>query len=245
MSRLHIVKVTGKTIPELIKGLRAAIAEYEDAPSIGHSVEITSPSEDEYEEVQSPFTEAPVGQIPGRPTVIDNEVDSEGIPWDSRIHASTKTKVSTGAWKRKKGVSEEEFFSIKQELRARVSGSYQQQATPAQQQTVTAPMVKDTKWHEPQQVNNYQEQTQPVQNNVLPGPGALPQMNQNGHTLQSFQANFAHTIATLITQGKLTSQYIQSLCQYFGVNQIWEASPDQQATCFHEFVKNNVIVQVG
>jgi len=33
-----------------------------------------------------------------------SDLDAEGMPWDERIHASTKTKTATGVWKAKRGV---------------------------------------------------------------------------------------------------------------------------------------------
>lgn len=46
------------------------------------------------------------------------DLDSEGLPWDSRIHASTKTRMkSDGTWKLKRGVSDAEVQSVKDQLR--------------------------------------------------------------------------------------------------------------------------------
>lgn len=46
------------------------------------------------------------------------EVDSKGLPWDERIHASTKTKVASGEWKAKRGVDAGLVASVEAELRA-------------------------------------------------------------------------------------------------------------------------------
>lgn len=46
------------------------------------------------------------------------ELDSEGLPWDSRIHASTKTKMqSDNTWKLKRGVDKAEVERVKAQLR--------------------------------------------------------------------------------------------------------------------------------
>ena len=37
-------------------------------------------------------------------SALVSEVDTAGIPWDGRIHASTKNKTQQGVWKRKRGV---------------------------------------------------------------------------------------------------------------------------------------------
>ena len=43
----------------------------------------------------------------------DNGLDSEGMPWDHRIHAATKSKIADGTWRLKKGVSKEDVDEVK------------------------------------------------------------------------------------------------------------------------------------
>lgn len=46
------------------------------------------------------------------------EVDKDGIPWDARIHASTKTKLKDGSWKLARGVATELVAEITAQLKA-------------------------------------------------------------------------------------------------------------------------------
>lgn len=47
------------------------------------------------------------------------ETDSRGLPWDPRIHASTKTKTQKGVWTAKRGLNDEAMVHrIEEELRA-------------------------------------------------------------------------------------------------------------------------------
>lgn len=47
------------------------------------------------------------------------EVDSDGLPWDERIHAGTKTTLAkTKQWKKKRGVPAELVTTVEAELRA-------------------------------------------------------------------------------------------------------------------------------
>lgn len=62
---------------------------------------------------------------PAAPPASNVELDKNGLPWDERIHASTKTKIKSGEWKAKKGVDAALVPQIEAELRARVA------ATPA------------------------------------------------------------------------------------------------------------------
>ena len=45
------------------------------------------------------------------------ELDSDGLPWDARIHAGTKTKTQKGVWTQKKGVDEAVRDAVMAELR--------------------------------------------------------------------------------------------------------------------------------
>lgn len=49
------------------------------------------------------------------------ELDSTGLPWDERIHASTRTQTAKGVWKKRKGVDEATTAAVENELRARDS----------------------------------------------------------------------------------------------------------------------------
>lgn len=44
-------------------------------------------------------------------------LDSQGLPWDSRIHASTKTFIADGSWKLRRGVDPTEVEKIKTQLK--------------------------------------------------------------------------------------------------------------------------------
>lgn len=51
-------------------------------------------------------------------TIAAAELDSEGMPWDERIHASTKTKTAAKVWTKRKGVDEAVREAVTAELRA-------------------------------------------------------------------------------------------------------------------------------
>jgi len=50
--------------------------------------------------------------------VVDEvpEVDSQGLPWDARIHSSNHKLTSAGVWQRRRGVSDTEFDKVMDEL---------------------------------------------------------------------------------------------------------------------------------
>lgn len=49
------------------------------------------------------------------------ELDVKGLPWDGRIHASSKAKVADGSWRMKRGVDEALVATVIAELKAAVS----------------------------------------------------------------------------------------------------------------------------
>lgn len=59
----------------------------------------------------------------GTPPLIPNipyhtvPLDAQGLPWDSRIHASTKTFIADGSWKLRRGVDPTEVEKVKAQLK--------------------------------------------------------------------------------------------------------------------------------
>lgn len=87
------------------------------APEVPPAISIPAPAP--LPSVPSPAVPAPVQQAPAAPTtpatVVD--LDSRGLPWDDRIHASTKAKVQDGSWKKKRGVGETYVLQVEAQLR--------------------------------------------------------------------------------------------------------------------------------
>lgn len=51
------------------------------------------------------------------PNTAGVELDSAGLPWDARIHASTKTKKADGTWTQRRGVDKQDVAAIEAQLR--------------------------------------------------------------------------------------------------------------------------------
>lgn len=75
----------------------------------------------------APPTASPV--VPG-----NAELDAKGLPWDGRIHASSKAKVADGSWRMKRGVDDALVTQVTAEQRAA-------QAAPHPGADATAPAV--------------------------------------------------------------------------------------------------------
>lgn len=73
----------------------------------------------------APATTAPITTTLGPASLgagaASVELDKNGLPWDERIHAGTKTKLKSGEWKAKKQVDPALVAQVEAELRARVA----------------------------------------------------------------------------------------------------------------------------
>lgn len=66
------------------------------------------------------------------PPVTGIERDAEGLPWDARIHASTKTKTAKGVWTSKRGMNDAAFVQkVKAEIGATLPAAAPQATIPA------------------------------------------------------------------------------------------------------------------
>jgi len=45
------------------------------------------------------------------------ELDDNGLPWDARIHAGSKAKLQDGTWRKKRGVDDEDYNRVVEELK--------------------------------------------------------------------------------------------------------------------------------
>lgn len=63
------------------------------------------------------FAKCPIVHEPLKPSNPQVELDSNGLPWDSRIHARTKTKNKDGSWKGLRGVGPKMLDKVEGELK--------------------------------------------------------------------------------------------------------------------------------
>lgn len=161
-----------------------------------------------------PMTEVAPTNMGGAPgTAI--ELDAEGIPWDARIHAGSKSKIKKGTWTLKRGVDPALVAQVKAELLGTTTA-----ATVAE----VAPIAE-----------------QPA---VEAAPAALPTM-QSGHTVETFSAQFPMIISSLINEGKITQDYLNQLKDYFKVEELYMISAEQKAQMFEGFVQHGFVTKIG
>lgn len=65
-----------------------------------------------------PPAPAPANASAGATSTSGVQTDKTGMPWDARIHASTKATIQDGTWKKRRGVDAEEVATVEAQLRA-------------------------------------------------------------------------------------------------------------------------------
>ena len=74
-------------------------------------------------------------------------------------------------------------------------------------------------------------------------PVDIPVDTRAHHTVESFAKNINLILSSLINEGKITRDYIKTLCDHFQVNHIWEITKDPQkcSSLFDYFVSEGLI----
>lgn len=228
---MYRLSVMGRTPEELRENIVALAASYgtETVSSdykIGIDVPTADDNDDEMEEVESPYkgTAASLSNVMGG----NVDIDADGLPWDARIHSSNKKKTTKGVWVTRRGVDDAVYYQVRTELLAQKSVAPVAVATPSIPNNTQAAPV------------------QPVQQ-LAPAPTPAPVMPQvqGGHTLQTFSANFPMIVATLVTDGKITQDYVNQWKNYFEVAEIWMITDEQKAVVFEQFVSHGFVTKVG
>lgn len=57
-------------------------------------------------------------------------LDKEGLPWDERIHSSNHQMTAKGVWQRRRGITDEEYNRVKNELLAPITVSPVEEPAP-------------------------------------------------------------------------------------------------------------------
>jgi hypothetical protein len=76
---------------------------------------------------------------PPHGTSKEPELDTDGIPWDKRIHATSKAKLKDGRWRRRRNLDDILFERVKQELLSTKPERSEPQAPPPPPPPTTDP----------------------------------------------------------------------------------------------------------
>lgn len=117
--------------------LDASKAQVDRAISMIRAAFGASVATDETDDAPTPATPATPAAAPAPATqvtpqeVADAELDADGLPWDERIHAGTKTKTQKGVWTLRKRVDDATREAVIAELRQQYPAAAVAADTPA------------------------------------------------------------------------------------------------------------------
>ena len=121
------------TFPPIPEGMSVDYAEARKAFEETHEIRVQIEPDDPaaaFGDAQAPVAEAGpkiVVPPPPPPAAVDprevparatTEVDKSGLPWDGRIHASTKAKNADNSWRYKRGLDAAVLAQVERELKA-------------------------------------------------------------------------------------------------------------------------------
>lgn len=172
---------------------------------------------------------------------VDNLVplDSQGLPWDSRIHASTKTFVADGSWKLRRGVDPAEVEKVKAQLKelmavpqASVTDLHRGASTvPVPPAPVVIPQLAEVTGNvgvPPAPKSHYLIDQQPSIGYVVPQTQVerASEIDIEKEAVEQYAAKTTVTLTDLIgrmsaaiTAGKLTQASIAEICTKHGVSE--------------------------
>jgi hypothetical protein len=137
----------GQTVPPVHIGLERSGTNAQDTTRIEPVDSPATGAPTPHDEIAAAgFGMAPPPPVPHAPEVAQampsppinlnapnhDYLDSTGLPWDARIHASTHTKTAEGKWTARRGRDQAQAAIIEAELRAQVAGAA---TTPSAQPT--------------------------------------------------------------------------------------------------------------
>ena len=208
-----------------LKQLHDAFPGLVTSPVISDGPEQTA--EEAFGPIATPVIASPSLMIPP-PVVEDNMIplpaaagqpnehpmlDKTGLPWDARIHASTKTMIANGSWKMKRGVSEEEVAKITAQLR-------QVMNAPAAPVAVEAPPINVISMPVPVATVQAPPAIQPPPVNVQPVATVQPPANEGSVVIGPDYDSF-FVVVNLATEPATASKFrdgeVDAICKTFGL----------------------------
>lgn len=234
-SYLYQVVAKGNTLTELKESLEDCLADLtRNSHASGMIKNLGAVNGDDNTDDGMETVDSPFGSVPQENTqdATDVDLDSAGVPWNAKIHSSSKKKVKNGTWKVARGVEDAEVEAYN--LRFRNSQPAVRDVAPI---TVVSPAPVQTA---PTAVVTATPAAAPV---ALP---PMPTMN-SGHTLDSFKAGFPVILSGLLTEKKISQDYVNQLKTFFGVTEIWNITDAQKESVFLQWSSPefNLITRVG
>lgn len=178
-----------------------------------------------------------------KPVAVSNgDVDSRGIPYDARIHASSRNFNKDGSWRNKRGLDDALLNKVEAELRQ--VDVQKVNATMVPPPPTTTVVVEPHPMAKPivNQIENTPVITAVPKYEEMP----IPTITRPAHSLGSFKNNLTTLLAHLINEEKIDQNYIDELKKYFGIKEIWNVlgSEKQCTELYNTFAQCGFITAV-
>lgn len=200
-----------------------------------------------------------------RKTSMDNGtgLDSRGLPWDERIHSSSKDKGKDGVWRRRRGVDPAIEAAVEAELYAKNPSNGSTNMGNQGNTSASNPVVKPFGSMSPEQ---YQQAVQPAAPAPMPttehrvslpvgpdvlstaqipatpaptfAPPAMQVLPPNTFTPESFRKNLMNVLNDLAAAGKINHDWINAQKVQFGGKDVtqWHENAEACNSLFEAFV---------
>ncbi len=183
--------------------------------------------------VEMPKEAAPLPMPPPEEVSVNNAThDARGIPYDARIHSSSRETKKDGSWRLRRGVEPTYVNQIEAQL---ITQGAPVAVTPPVVPVAPTPMAPV-----PQQAAAPIAFAPPP---VAVAPPPIPTPT-SAHTYDSFKASLIPTLAMLVGSGRVTKEYLESLRKYFQVEHLWEVNAEQARLMFDKFCETGLLSKV-
>jgi len=173
-----------------------------------------------------------LNDIFGEPKSSAVPLDSQGLPWDSRIHASTKTFIADGSWKLRRGVDPAEVEKVKAQLKELMAVPTVTIGSAPHVPAATVADAFDINEHnsagyvnlDPNTVTNAPLIVRPVDIPAPPAPEIVPPAPKSHYLIDQQPATVTLTdligrMSAAIAAGKLTQANVTEICVKHGVSE--------------------------
>lgn len=279
------ITIAGRTIKEVVHYAKEFIAEFEEQTTqddYGQTSLAMDTMVDHITEhvvtVEVPkFDDNPFGNAPPAPaytptaapliatpqaTLTTGEVDSAGLPWDERIHASSLAKSKDGKWRYRRNVEDSVINEVEFELRGAAKAGVAPVVT-YPSRVVENPLVPPVMGIPPELA----VVAQPVMASPAPPLAVVPPLRIDppiavpppaaapmpapaqpvalpaAYTFESFNEHFVPALGKLVSDGKITREYIVALERHAGIEGIWNATLEQRREIFDMFVSHGLLAK--
>lgn len=131
------------------------------------------------------------------PPPVPSETDTNNLPWDERIHSSSKTKTAKGVWTRRKNITNDLVAKVETELRAASTPQIALVNGPTPFMPVAATIIETPK------------QTYRAGDSLMPPPVPAALAPNTFQTLMN-------TISGLFASQGITPEYMKTLMENIG-----------------------------